>query len=332
VLRPLQDIFTPKDWPDLLVGLNEPDDAAVWRLDQDRCLLATTDFFTPVVDDAYTYGAIAAANALSDLYAMGASPILTLNIAAFPADLPLDLVQEVFRGGAEKVKEAGAVVAGGHTIQDREPKFGLVAIGLCEQDALMTKTMARPGDVLVLTKPIGTGTITTALRQEQADPEHVQEAIDWMMRLNAPASQAARAFKVRAATDVTGFGLLGHGTELAEASDVSLRIHFPSVPFLTGARGYIERNFFPAGSVSNYSYFGPKVVFDDAIDKIDRMLLFDAQTSGGLLMAVPAIEMQALMSHAERQELAVWAIGAVEEGKGIRVVDNPYSFEAPKAA
>ena len=329
MLRPLQDIFAPEDWPDLLVGLNEPDDAAVWRLDEDRCLLATTDFFTPVVDDAYTYGAIAAANALSDLYAMGAAPILTLNIAAFPADLPLDLVQEVFRGGAEKVKEAGAVVAGGHTIQDREPKFGLVAIGLCEQGTLMTKTMARPGDVLVLTKPIGTGTITTALRQEQAHPEHVQEAIDWMMRLNAAASKAAGACNVRAATDVTGFGLLGHGTELAEASCVALRLHLPSIPLLSGARSYIERNFFPAGSVSNFSFFGPRVVFDDSIDKIDQMLLFDAQTSGGLLMAVPAVEMQAFKSRAEQQGLDYWAIGAVEEGEGIRVVDRPYAFESP---
>jgi selenide,water dikinase len=329
VLRPLQDIFTPDDWPDLLVGLNEPDDAAVWRLDGNRCLLATTDFFTPVVDDAYTYGAIAAANALSDLYAMGASPILTLNIAAFPADLPLDIVQQVFRGGAEKVKEAGAVVAGGHTIQDREPKFGLVAIGLCDQNRLMTKVMAQPGDVLVLTKPIGTGTITTALRQEQADPEHVQGAIDWMMRLNSIASQVAIACNVRAATDVTGFGLLGHGTELAEASSVSLRIHFPSLPILPGARGYVERNFFPAGSVSNFSFFGPKVVFDDSIDKVDQMLLFDAQTSGGLLLAVPATEMQDFTNHAKQEALAVWMIGAVEEGAGIRVVDTPFVFETP---
>ncbi|OGO72001.1 MAG: selenide, water dikinase SelD, partial [Chloroflexi bacterium RBG_19FT_COMBO_62_14] len=173
-----------EDYPDLLVGLGPADDAAVWRLDETRLLVATTDFFTPVVDDAYDYGAIAAANALSDLYAMGATPLLALNIAAVPPELPPELVGEILRGGAEKVREAGAVIAGGHTIRDDEPKYGLVALGLCAPDQLMTKSAAMPGDILLLTKPLGTGVTTTALKRQLALPDDVAEAVDWMKRLN----------------------------------------------------------------------------------------------------------------------------------------------------
>jgi len=292
-------------------------------LDEERNLVVTTDFFTPVVDDAYTYGAVAAANALSDLYAMGATPLLALNIAAVPANLPTEIVSEIFRGGAEKVKEAGAVIAGGHTIQDDEPKFGLVAVGMCAHDALMTKAGARPGDVLVLTKPLGTGVITTALRQERAEAEHVREAVDWMMRLNAAASRLARAAGVKAATDITGFSLLGHGMELAEASGVGLRIHLASVPRMSGARRYAQEGFYPGGSASNQAHFGPRVDFEDSIDTFDRMLLFDAQTSGGLLLAVPEGELPGLVAEAARQEVPVWPIGVVERGSGIGVVADP---------
>jgi len=326
VLRPLQKVFATEEYPDLLVGLNTPDDAAVWRLDEKRALVVTTDFFTPVVDDAYTYGAVSAANAMSDLYAMGATPFLALNIAAVPVDLPLEIVGEIFRGGAEKVKEAGAVVAGGHTIQDDEPKFGLVAIGMCPHDQLMTKAGARPGEVLVLTKPIGTGVITTALRQDAVEDEHLQEAVTWMMRLNATASRLAVAAGVKAATDVTGFGLLGHGMELADASGVSLRIHLPSVPFLSGARIYAQKGFNPAGSINNRSHFGPHVTLADSIDEHHRLLLFDAQTSGGLLLAVPENKLDGFLEEAAEEEMPVWPIGAVEKGSGIQVVET--AFEA----
>ncbi len=328
MLRPLQDIFTPEDYPDLVVGLETPDDAAVWRLDGERDLVVTTDFFTPVVDDAYTYGAVAAANALSDLYAMGATPLLALNIAAVPANLPTDIVSEIFRGGAEKVKEAGAVVAGGHTIQDDEPKFGLVAVGTCKHDELMTKAGARPGDILVLTKPIGTGVITTALRQERAESEHVQEAVGWMMRLNAGAARLAIAAKVKAATDITGFSLLGHGVELADASGVGLKIHLPAIPRISGARQYAQQGFYPGGSANNQAHFGPRVNFADSIDTYDQMLLFDAQTSGGLLMAVPEGEFKTLMAEAARQGIEVWPIGVAETGSGIHVVDDPLEIDA----
>jgi selenide,water dikinase len=328
VLRPLQKIFTASDYPDLLVGLDSPDDAAVWRLDEERVLVATTDFFTPVVDDAYTYGAVAAANALSDLYAMGAMPFLALNIAAVPPKLPTDVVSEIFRGGAEKVKEAGAVVAGGHTIQDEEPKFGLVAVGMCRHEALMTKTKARPGDIMLLTKPLGTGVITTALRQERAQAGHVQEAVAWMMRLNADASRLAIAAGVKAATDVTGFSLLGHGMELADASGVGLRFHLPSIPRMTGAKQYAQQGFYAGGSANNQMYFGPRVHFADSIDTYDQMLLFDAQTSGGLLMAVPEGNLPGLLAEAAKQDIAVWPIGVVEKESGIRVIDEPLEIPA----
>ena len=320
----MQEIFATENYPDLLVGLDKPDDAAVWRLDEERDLVVTTDFFPPVVDDAYTYGAVAAANAMSDLYAMGATPFLALNIAAVPIDLAAEVVGEIFRGGAEKVKEAGAVVAGGHTIQDREPKFGLVAIGMCIHDQMMTKTGARPGDVLVLTKPIGTGVITTALRQDRVEPEHLQETVAWMMRLSAAASRLAVAAGVKGATDVTGFGLLGHGMEVADASGVGLRLHLASIPFLTGARSYAEQGFFPGGSVSNQAHFGPRVTFADSIDESDRMLLFDAQTSGGLLLAVPKGKLEELLIKAAAQELALWPIGTVEQGSGVSVLDGVF--------
>jgi selenide,water dikinase len=324
VLRPLQEIFAAKDYPDLLVGLETPDDAAVWRLDDERDLVVTTDFFTPVVDDPYTYGAVAAANALSDLYAMGATPFLALNIAAMPVNLESEIVGEIFRGGAEKVKEAGAVVAGGHTIQDEEPKFGLVAVGMCRHDQLMTKAGARPGDVLVLTKPIGTGVITTALRQDRAEAEHIKEVVDWMMRLNATAARLAIKANVKAATDVTGFSLLGHGMELADASGVGLRIHLGSVPLMSGARGYAEQGFYPGGSANNLAHFGPRTNFADSIDRYGRMLLFDAQTSGGLLLAVPEKELEELLSEAATLKLAVWPIGVVEKGTGINVLEEAW--------
>ncbi len=180
-------MFDPADYPDLLIGLGEPDDAAVWKLDDERALVATTDFFTPVVDDPYDYGAIAAANALSDIYAMGARPFLALNIAALPPNLPTEISAEILRGGAEKVREAGVVLAGGHTVQDKEPKFGLMVLGFVHPDRILSKGGARPGDVLVLSKPLGFGVITTALKREQADPAHLAEAVTWMKRLNKTA-------------------------------------------------------------------------------------------------------------------------------------------------
>jgi len=230
------------------VGLREPDDAAVWRLDEDRALVVTTDFFTPVVDDAYDYGAIAAANSLSDVYAMGGQPFLALNVAGLPDDLPEEISSEIMRGGAEKAREAGVVIAGGHTVKDKEPKYGLIAIGFVDPRKMLSKGGLKVGDALVLTKPLGFGVTTTALKREQADAQDVIEAVNWMKRLNQAASQLAVEFGLRGATDITGYGLLGHGLEMAEASGVSLKLEFANIPFISGARKYAEKGAFAGGA------------------------------------------------------------------------------------
>lgn len=324
VLRPLRDLFATNEYPDLIVGLGQPDDAAVWRLEENRALVITTDFFTPVVDDPYDYGSIAAANALSDLYAMGATPALALNITAMPPNLPIEIVEEILRGGAEKVKEAGAVIAGGHTIQDPEPKYGLVAVGICSIDRLMTRDRVKPGDVLILTKPLGTGVTTTALKNGKAAADDVEQAVTWMKRLNASAAKLAIDFDVMAATDVTGFSLLGHGIEMAEASSVAMRLHLPSIPFLSGARRYAEGGNFPGGSADNRMFFGDRVNFAHSIDEYNQMLLFDAQTSGGLLLALPRHNANAFLDRAYKDRVDAWPIGEAEEGEGIEVLDRSY--------
>jgi len=323
VLRPLQNLFRATDYPDLLIGLGVPDDAAVWRLDDERALVITTDFFAPIVDDPYDYGAIAAANALSDVYAMGAKPFLTLNIAGMPGNLPGEIVSEIIRGGAEKIKEAGAVVAGGHTVQDDEPKFGLVAVGMCNYDRMMTKGGGKSGDVLVLSKPIGTGVTSTALKRGTADADDIKQAVDWMARLNGPAADLALEFGVRGATDITGFSLLGHGMEMADASGGALRLHLPSIPFLAGARRYAEGGNFPGGSADNQLYFGERVRFSDTIDEYNQMLLFDAQTSGGLLLSIEERKLDAFLQRCREESVYAWPIGRVEDGAGITVLDQP---------
>jgi selenide,water dikinase len=231
VLRPVTDVFKNSSYPDLLVGLDSPDDAAVWKLDKERALVVTTDFFTPVVDTPYEYGAIAAANSLSDVYAMGGEPFLALNVAALPPNLAVEISAEILRGGAEKAREAGVVVAGGHTVQDKEPKYGLVVVGFVHPNQTITKAGAKVGDRLVLTKPLGFGVTTTALKREMASPEDVDEVVGWMVRLNRDAARLANQFKVRAGTDITGYSLLGHSMEMANASGVGLR--FQVVPLIT---------------------------------------------------------------------------------------------------
>lgn len=292
--------------------------------------MVTIDFFTPVVDDPYDYGAIAAANALSDLYAMGAYPILTLNVAAMPGSLSTDIVSEIFRGGAEKVREAGAVIAGGHTIQDDEPKYGLVGVGLVQTDKLLTKARAEVGDILVLTKPLGTGVTTTALKSGTAQEKDIVQAVAWMKRLNNEALALALASGVKSATDVTGFSLLGHAMEMADASGVGMRLYLPSIPFLGGARVYAEAGNFPGGSVENKMYLSDRVQFEETIDEYNQLLLFDAQTSGGLLIAVPEKNLGVFLKQAVTEAVPVWVVGSVEEGEGIRVEDRPFDVEAPE--
>jgi len=302
------------------VGLREPDDAAVWRLDDERAIVVTTDFFTPVVDDAYDYGAIAAANSLSDVYAMGGQPFLALNVAALPDDLPPEISTEIIRGGAEKAREAGVVIAGGHTVKDKEPKYGLVVIGFVDPRKMVSKGGLQISDVLVLTKPLGFGVTTTALKQEKADQQDVLEAVNWMKRLNKTASQLANEFGLRGGTDITGYSLLGHGMEMAEASGVSLKFDFTQIPFIAGAHKYAKQGIFPGGAFDNKQHFEPKVEFPAAMGEPDQMLLFDPQTSGGLLLGVPGASLDAFLARARALDQAAWVIGEVEAGAGIRVL------------
>lgn len=325
VLRHLSSKERP---PDLLVGLHVADDAAVWRLDGERALVQTVDFFTPIVDDPYTYGAIAAANSLSDVYAMGGEPFLALAIAAFPTDLPKDLLADIFRGGSDKAAEAGVVIAGGHTVTDEEPKYGLCVTGLVHPQRVLTKAAARPGDIVYLTKPLGTGVITTALKKERADAAHVDAAISWMLRLNRDAARLLGRFAaVRAATDITGFGLLGHGYELATASGAGLEVEAAAVPLMDGALAYAAADLLPGGADRNREYLeatddsgAPRVQVDERIDPARAALLFDPQTSGGLLFAAPPSVAHEVEAAFRAGGQPLWPIGRITAGNGVRVL------------
>ena len=301
------------------MGLNEPDDAAVWRLDETRALVVTTDFFTPVVDNAYDYGSIAAANSLSDVYAMGGQPFLALNVAALPDNLPAEISSEIIRGGAEKAQEAGVVIAGGHTVKDQEPKYGLVAIGFVDPRKMLSKGGLYTGDLLMLTKPLGFGVTTTALKREQAEEADVQEAVSWMKRLNKAASQLATEFELRGGTDITGYSLLGHGLEMANASGVALHLEFGSIPFISGTRKYAELGCFAGGAFDNKAHFEGQVKFSDNIDEENQMLLFDPQTSGGLLLGISPQKLDPFLARAKELNQSIWVVGHVEGGSGITV-------------
>jgi selenide,water dikinase len=315
----VQDVFSSSDYPDLLVGLSGPDDAAVWRLDENRALAVTTDFFTPIVDDPHAYGSIAAANSMSDIYAMGGKPFLALNIAALPEDLPVDMAAAILRGGAEKAREAGVVIAGGHTVKDREPKYGLVVLGFVDPKRMLRKSGLNAGDALVITKPLGFGLTTTALKQDKADPSDVEEATAWMSKLNRIASELALEIELTAGTDVTGFGLLGHGMEMANASGLALEIEYHRVPFLKGAAKYAAQRAFAGGLLDNQSYFGPGVQFAGSVGSDQRKMLFDPQTSGGLLLGVPPDRVDRLIQRAGEMQQPMWVIGTARHGSGIRV-------------
>ena len=282
-------------------------------------MVLTTDFFTPVVDDPYDYGAIAAANALSDVYAMGGKPFLALNVAALPTDLPVAMAQEIIRGGAEKCREAGTVIAGGHTVRDDEPKYGLVVVGFVDPKKVLTKAGAREGDRLVLTKPLGFGVTTTALKRELAEGKDIEEVVGWMKKLNRDASNLAVDLGLSCATDVTGFSLLGHGTEIATASQVKLCLHFREIPFVSCAQKYARMKAFAGGVMDNKNYYEEHVHFSKSVELSDRMLLFDPQTSGGLLMSVPDHKIAEFQELAGKRQQPYWIIGEVVKGQGIDV-------------
>lgn len=320
VLRPLEMMFPAHQHPELLVGLEVSDDAAVYKISDDLAVIQTLDFFPPVVDDAYDFGAIAAANSMSDVYAMGGQVSLALNICGFPADMPPEVISEILRGGAEKVAEAGGVLAGGHTTEDKEPKYGLTVMGMVHPERVLTKAGARPGDVLVLTKPLGVGIITTALKRDAAESDHVAAAVESMKRLNRKAAQLVQEVGVNACTDITGFGILGHGFEMAEKSEVRLRIHLDRLPFLPGAVQYAEEWLFPGGAHNNEKFYKQHVEWTAAVTEAMELLLYTPETSGGLLVAVPAERMDELTARFAETEEPCWVIGEVVEGQGIELV------------
>ena len=317
----MRETFREDEFPNLLVGLGSPDDAAVYQIGQDQALIFTTDFFTPVVDDPYIYGAVAAANAMSDIYAMGGQVVLALSIAAFPPKLPVQAVSEILRGAAEKVAEAGGVIAGGHTIDDDEPKFGLAVMGTVHPSQVGRKGGARPGDVLLLTKPLGVGIITTAAKGEQADPAHLQGAIESMLELNRRAAELAQQVTFHAMTDITGFAVLGHAYEMASQSGVRFRFHFDQLPFLPGSQEYAGLWLFPGGACNNQRTFEEHVSFNGLEEEI-QMLLFTPETSGGLLIALPPDEADRLEALCGKAGQAVWRVGDVVTGDGIEVVGS----------
>lgn len=323
VLRPLQNLFSHNNHSQLLVGLGVADDAAVYKLNEQQAIISTTDFFTPVVDDPYDYGAIAAANSMSDVYAMGGEVLFALNVGAFPGSLPPEIISDILRGGADKIIEAGAVIAGGHTITDDEPKYGLAVTGLIHPDRIFTKGGAKPGDKLVLTKPLGTGTISTALKRGIANPAHITPMVESMKRLNRQAAQAAQVVGgIKAVTDITGFGLLGHGLEMARASGHRLVFELNQIPLLEGAAQYAADFVFPGGTANNKMYYEKEVTFAAGLPEDRQWLLWDAQTSGGLLIAVPSERLDDFLSacRSEGRDQTAWVIGEVIPGHGIEVL------------
>jgi selenide, water dikinase len=319
VLRPLKNIFDPSLHPKIIVGLDDDDDAAVYKISDDTALIHTLDFFTPIVDDPYTYGAISAANSMSDVYAMGGDVVLALNICCFPPSLDAETVSAILRGGAEKTAEAGGVIAGGHTVDDKEPKYGLSVIGHVHPDKLFTKAGAQPGDILLLTKPLGVGIITTAAKSDVAEPGHLDAAIQSMLKLNRDAADIFSQIGVHACTDITGFSFLGHAWQMAAASSVGLKITFEQMPFIDGAKQYADDWLFPGGSCNNQSFFGNHVRFSSSIPDEMRLLLFTPETSGGLLAAVEKGKHRETIRECANRGVTVYIVGEVVDDEKVIV-------------
>ncbi len=317
VLRPLMDQRTPKE---LLVGLGVSDDAAVYQVTPEFAVVTTLDFFPPIVDDAYASGAIGAANAMSDVYAMGGEVVFALNIAAWPETVALEQLEMLLRGAVDKVAEGGGVVVGGHTLVDVEPKFGLAVTGHVHPRRMLLKSELRAGDEIWLTKPIGTGILTTAHKRGQLEPEDLASAVASMTALNRGAAQAAIAAGIRAATDVTGFSLVGHAHEMAERSGVAIHIRAGDVPLLPAALQWAERGTIPGGSERNRSHFiGEGLVSFEGLDGPMEDLMVDPQTSGGLLIGVPAAARDVWREAARARGLGAVPIGEVLAGSGVQV-------------
>jgi selenide,water dikinase len=303
--------------PQLLIGLDAIDDAAVYRVNAQQAIISTADFFPPVVDDPYTFGAIAATNAMSDVYAMGGQVLMAINLVAWPENLDTAILSEVLRGGMEAVEMAGGVIAGGHSISDDEPKYGLAVTGMVHPDHILTKGGARPGDVLVLSKPLGTGLMTTAQKQGKVREEDMTAAIQSMTRLNRRASEllVQAGAGIHAATDITGFGILGHAWEMAAQSLTSMRFDYNLLPLLPNVRHYAELGCIPGGTGRNKRSVRAHVHFGDHLGEIDQAILYDPQTSGGLFAAIDPSLWSEL---SEQKDVTFWRIGEVTE-----LVNNP---------
>lgn len=307
--------------PRLLIGLNEPDDAAVYQLTEDTAIIFTADFITPVVDDAYTWGAIAATNSISDIYAMGGRPLIALNLVGFPKDMPVEVAQNVIRGGLDTAKEANLLIVGGHTVQDEEPKFGLAVLGLVHPDRIIRKGGAKVGHVLVLTKPIGSGLLAKCGKNAAIPEEHLEAAKNHMLKSNRIASEIAVQYRLTSGTDITGFGLLGHAAEMAEASKVHFRFSFSKVPLLDGARSQAKNgNYWPSKTWENEEYFSARGVhFAEDLLLYEKYLLYSPETSGGLLLSVPEEIADDILTDLKNRGTSAWIVGDVLPGTGISV-------------
>ena len=291
------------------MGFSTNDDCAVYPLKTGQKIIQSVDFFTPIVDDPFEFGRIAAANSLSDIYAMGGKPIFALNIACFPSDeIPLEVLTEILNGGLESAKEAGIPILGGHTVRDKEPKYGLVVTGIIEDGNEIKNSTAKAGDVLILTKPLGTGIISTAIKREQAPDFMIQEAVNTMTTLNASAGEAMNHFAVNACTDITGFGLLGHLNEMCKNSEVSAVLDFNMVPFMEGVFELAQKGVVPGGTKNNLKFVNDEIDFSDALVDYQKLMLADAQTSGGLLISIPEKYSEKLVKELKNQKTLSYAI------------------------
>ena len=310
--------------PDLLVGTETGDDAAVYRLNEHTALVLTVDFITPITDDPYEFGSIAAANSLSDVYAMGGKPLLALNLVGFPADLARDMLGTVLQGGQAKAAEAGCMIVGGHTVDDAEPKYGLSVVGIVEPGKQVANAGAQPGDALVLTKPIGTGIITTGCKQGKSPPEVLAQAVQTMATLNRAASEAMMKVGVNACTDVTGFGLLGHLRSMVRGSGVSAKVRFGQVPILPGTWELLEQEVVPGGTYRNLQSVDDSVQWHEDLTEQQRVLLCDAQTSGGLLISVAGEKLASLLSELEAVGVATRSVvGEITQGQPGKIQVTP---------
>ena len=306
--------------PDLLVGIEHGDDAAVYRLDDKTAIIVTVDFFTPITDDPYEFGLVAAANSLSDVYAMGGKPLVALNVVGFPAELAVEMLGDVLKGGYDKATEANCLIVGGHTVDDPEPKYGLSVVGLVEPGKEVPNSNAKPGDVLVLTKPIGTGIITTGCKQGITPDAILKNAVETMAELNKGASEAMMRVGVNSCTDITGFGLMGHLRGMVQGSNASAKIRVADVPVLPGVWELLEKGTVPGGTFRNMSSVDDVVDWDPALSEEQRLLMCDAQTSGGLLISLPSAKLDQLLSELDASGVQTRAVvGEITAGDPGRI-------------